>query len=187
MNRRDLLRQKSKNSAAHSAKECAYLAVFVGLVIAMQLVLSFVPGVELVTVTFVAYAFVMGAKRGVFAATVFAFMRQLVFGVYPVVLVLYLVYFNLLALCFGALGRKIRNPLKFLPLLVFIACVCTVCFTMLDNVLTPLWLGFTARNARLYFYASLPVLLPQTICTAVSVAILFLPLHKAFSIVKRTL
>lgn len=187
MNKHDLLRNDKKNKAARPAKECAYLAVFVALVIASQVALAVVPGVELVTVMFVAYSFVMGVRRGMTAAVAFAFLRQIVFGIYPTVLVLYLIYFPLLALCFGALGKKIKRPVAYLVPLVAAACVCTACFTMIDNVLTPLWYGYSARSVRLYFMASLPFMLPQLVCTAASTACLFLPLYKVFCTIKRTM
>ena len=176
-----------KINVIRSAKECAYLAVFVALVIAAQLALSIVPGVEVVTVLFVSYSFVFGWKRGMIAATAFSLLRQLIFGVHPMVLILYLIYFNLLAALFGVLGKKIKAPVRWLVLLTLIACLCTVCFTMLDNVLTPLWYGYTARAAKVYFYASFTTMIPQTICTAVTVVGLFLPVWKAFSSVKKTL
>ncbi len=178
---------KAKTVGVYSAKECAYLAAFVALVLALQLVFAAVPGVELVTVSFVAYAFAFGAKRGCIAATAFALIRQLVFGFFATVLILYLVYFNLLALLFGLLGKKLRVSGKNLVWLVLIACVCTVFFSMFDNVLTPLWYGYSARARKAYFLASLPFMIPQVICTAVSVSILFLPMVKVFSMAKRTL
>ena len=171
---------KDNQKITHTAKECAFLAVFVAVVIAVQLALSFLPGVELVTVFFVCYAFVMGWKRGMFAATAFSLLRQMVFGFFPTVLVLYLVYYNLLALGFGLLGKKIKNPIKSLPIIVALACVGTVCFTLIDDVITPLWYAYSAKATRAYFFASLTVLFPQIICTAVSVSCLFLPIWKVF-------
>lgn len=183
MKKEKLLQKTKKDKVVHSAKECAYLAVFVAVVIAIQLILSVLPGIELVTVLFVSFSFVMGGKRGVIAAIAFSLLRQFIFGVYPKVLVLYLIYYPLLALCFGGLG-KILKPLKGLVVVVVVACVCTVLFTMLDNVLTPLWLGYSARDARIYFFASLPFMIPQVICTAISVAVLFFPLYKVFYITR---
>ena len=177
-------RNLQKNKILRSAKECAYLAVFVALVIAVQMVLSAIPGVELVTVMFVAYSFTLGVKRGMCAATAFSLLRQMLFGMYPTVLILYLVYFNFLTACFGGLGKVIKSPLKYMVVIVLIACVCTACFTLLDNVLTPLWLGADKRSTILYFKASLPFMIPQIVCTAVSVATLFYPLHMAFKRIK---
>ncbi len=191
---KDKKQQKSTKKAwvAGTAKECAYLSVFVALLIAVQLVLSLVPGVELVTVLFLSYVFVFGWKRGMAAATVFALLRQMVFGVYPVVLVLYLIYFNLLAVGFGVLGGKIscvkiKKMMRFLPIIVLLACLGTACFNILDNILTPIWFGYSQRAAKAYFYASLPFMFPQIICSAISVATLFLPLITAFGYVKKGL
>ena len=180
-------KEQIKKRNVKTAKECSFLAVFVALVIAIQLAFSLVPGVELVTVLFVCYAFVMGEKRGMIAATLFSVLRQFVFGVYPTVLVLYLLYYNLLSLCFGLLGKKVKNPIRQLPLIVSVACICTICFTLIDNILTPLWYGYSRRATRAYFYASLPFMVPQVICTAVSVACLFFPVWKTFSLLKRRL
>lgn len=172
------------NKVKRASKECAYIAVFVALLIAAQLCLAFLPGVEIVTVLFIAYAFTFGAKRGALAAVVFSLLRQLVFGFFPVVLILYLIYYPSLALLFGFLGGRVKNPVRALWWLTGIACVATVCFSMLDNVLTPLWYAYTAEAAKAYFFASLSVLLPQVICTAVTVLFLFLPLERVFRLVK---
>lgn len=181
------LAQNNKTKLLHPAKECAYLAMFVALVIAVQVALSIVPGVELVTVMFVVYSFTLGVKRGVISATAFSLLRQIVFGVYPVVLILYLIYYNLLALLFGFLGNKLKNTLKWLWLIVLLACIMTICFTMLDNVLTPWWYGYTKRSFELYFKASLTFMLPQVVCVGVSVGVMFYPLYKVFSKLKSTL
>ena len=173
-------RNSTRKKARAIGKECAYIAVFVALTIAAQLCLSAVPGVEVVTVLFVAFAFVFGCRQGIIAATAFSLLRQLVFGFSPTVLILYLIYYNLLALLFGVLGRCIALKVKWVPVLTVIACVCTVGFTMLDNVITPLWLGYSGRVFKMYFWASFSFMLPQVICTAVSVGVLFFPLAKFF-------
>ena len=178
----DKIRQKNKGL---NARDCAYIAVFIALVIAMQLALSVVPGVELVTVMFVAFSFAFGTKRGMIAATVFAILRQFVFGIVPTVLVLYLIYFNLLACVFGLLGGKVQPTVKNLVWLTLVACVCTMTFTMLDNILTPLWYGYTMSAMKVYFHASLPFMIPQILCTAVSVGVLFLPLTRIFKWINR--
>lgn len=179
--------EKEKKLAIKSgAREIANLAVFVALVIAAQFALSFVAGVELVTVLFVAYAFTFGIRRGMLAATAFSLLRMLVFGVFLNVLVLYLIYYNALAACFGILGKKIKNPLKNLWWLVLVACVCTACFTLLDNLLTIVWYDFTAKAAKAYFVASLPVAFSQTLCTAITVGALFLPLRKVFLLTRKS-
>jgi hypothetical protein len=188
MNNKKGQKSTRMQNGAYSAKECAYLAVFVALLLATQLALAVLPGVEVVTVLFVSYAFVFGAKRGVLAATAFSLLRQLVFGFSPTVLILYLVYFNALAAVFGAVGKRMKVPVvKNLPWLVGLACVCTVCFSLLDNVLTPLWYGYSWRAFQVYFTASLTVMVSQVVCTAVSVTILFFPLLRIFTLINKWL
>ena len=179
----------SKTPFLRTAKECAYLAVFVAIVIAAQFALAAIPSVEAVTLLFVAYAYVFGVRRGTLAATAFSLLRMLLFGFQPHVLLLYLLYYNGLTALFGGLGKWIKSgkELRFLWLIILIACLCTATFSMLDNVITPLWFGFTARAAKAYFFASLPVMFPQIICTAVSVSALFIPLEKAFRFIKKGL
>lgn len=170
----------NKTGKVWTAKDCAFLAVFVALLIAVQTALSILPGVELVTVLFVSFSFVFGVKKGMLSATAFSLLRQFVFGFFPTVLILYLFYFNFLTFLFGSIGRKRNGNQVKLWGIVLIACLCTTLFTLFDNVLTPLWYGYSAHATKLYFYASLPVLIPQVICTAVSVGILFTPLRKVF-------
>ncbi len=177
--------EKRRKLYQNAGREVAYLSVFVALTIAAQLCLAVLPGVELVTVLFVGYAFAAGARRGMLAATAFSLVRQLVFLVFPTVLLLYLLYFNLLAALFGALGRRVKNPVKALWWLTVLACVCTTCFTLLDNVITPLWYGYSRRAAKAYFWASLPFMLPQIACTAATVSTLFLPFQKVFAYAHR--
>ncbi len=178
---------KNKKYFLRSAKECAHIAVFVATVIASQLALSALPSVELVSVLFISYAFVMGVARGALAATAFTLLRQLVFGFYPTVFILYLVYYNLLAVGFGILGKRLKNTKRNLPILLLFACVFTLFFTLFDCVITPLWYAYTAEAFRAYFVASLPFCLTQIACVAVSVLLLFLPLSKTFAWVKRNL
>ena len=176
---------KEKNAKIKRAsKECAYVAVFAALLIAAQLCFAFLPGVEIVTVLFIAYSFVFGARRGVLSAVTFSLLRQLVFGFFPVVLILYLIYYPLLAFLFGFLGGRVKKLVRSLWWITVLACLCTVCFTMLDNLLTLLWYSSTKEAAKAYFIASLSVLLPHVLCTALTVALLFLPLERVFRLVK---
>lgn len=180
-------KKTKRQIAVRSGKECAYLAVFVALVIAAQLIFAAVPGVEVVTVLFVCYSFVFGVRRGTIAATAFTLLRQLIFGFSPTVLILYIVYFNGLAALFGWLGHVVKKPLVSLWWLVLVACVCTACFSLLDGVITPVWYGFSERATKAYFAASFPFMIPQIVCTAISVGVLFLPLQKAFAMIKKGL
>ena len=176
---------KMERTSKFTAKDCAYIAVFVALVISAQLALSAIPGIEVVTVLFITYAFTFGVMKGTLSATVFSLVRQLIFGVDLKVLALYLLYYNLLTAVFGVLGGKIKEPKEKMPWLILIACVCTVCFTLIDNLLTPLWYGYTKKMAWLYFKYSLPVVVPQTLCTGLTTGVLFLPLRKAFLTIAR--
>ncbi len=181
-------KERNSNKAIYrSAKECSYAAVFVALLIASQLALSFVPGVEIVTLLFVCYAFSFGPVRSMLCAIIFSLLRQLIFGFYPNVLILYLIYYNLLTGVFGLLGKKIQNPLKFMWLILLISCLFTALFTVIDNVLTTTWYGYTERAARIYWKASISVMIPQIISTALTVGALFLPLAKIFSNLKKGL
>ena len=173
--------------AVRSAKECAYLAVFVALLIGGQLALAAVPGVEIVTILLIAYAFVFGACRGMLAATAFSLLRQMVFPFSPTVLVLYLIYYNFLTAVFGLIGRGVKRPLVCLWWLTAVACVCTVCFTLLDDIITPLWYGFSDRAKQAYFYASLSFMIPQVVCTAITVGVLLYPLQRIFRQAKKGL
>ena len=65
--------------------------------------------------------------------------------------------------------------------LAALAALCTVCFTLLDDVLTPLFYGYSFDAAVAYFYAGFFAMLPQTICTVLSVLLLFYPLCKVFA------
>ena len=182
---------KQMNKIVFTAKELARIAVFIGLVIAAQFLLSSVPGVEIVTLLFAAFSFVYGCIRGVISAVAFAILRQFLFGFFPTVLVLYLLYYPLLAAAFGLLGKWINgwqaSAKKEIFTVVFaasIACVCTVLFTLADNLLTPWILSYTPKAARLYFQASLPFLCTQLISVSVSVGLLFYPLTKALFLLK---
>ena len=74
-----------------------------------------------------------------------------------------------------ARGKVSATLLKIIALSA-IAAVCTVCFTLLDDLITPLFYGYTSLTALTYFYASFTAMLPQTVCTIVTVGTLFAPL-----------
>lgn len=171
------------------AKECAYIAVFLAVLMALQLSLSFVAGVEVVTALFIVYAFVFGYKRGVIVATLFTLLRQFLFGFFPSVLIVYLIYYNLVAVLFGVLGKRLKEGKEWKTLLLIgaLAGVCTVCFTLLDDVVTPLVLGYTKQTAKIYFYTSLPVMAWHVPCVTLSTVLIFTPLKKVFFLVKKGL
>ena len=215
------------------------------LLLAVQLALGSISGVELVTVFFLSFCCVYGIRCGVLTATAFSLVRCLVFGFSPSVVVLYLVYYNLFAVLFGLVGRRKVGvwlcpvlllllagaslyfaiagvPVSILyqgrvslmlwilfgvtvGLLIFyfvllavkrgragrelatvtaLAAFCTVIFTLLDDIISPLFAGWGKGAALAYFYTGFLAMLPQTICAAVSVFLLYFPLKRVFSAAK---
>lgn len=180
------LEKQQKQSSAQKAKELAYTAVFVALLISAQVVLSGLAGIEIVTVLFFSYAFMLGGKRASSAGIAFAFLRQLIFGFYVNVFLLYAIYFPVTGIIFGWIGKR-GEPLKRFPCVLVIAIVCAFLFTIIDDVITPLWYGFGKQQAIAYFYASMPIMLTQAVSVGITMAVGFLPLCKAFGIIKRNL
>lgn len=228
-----------------TTRRIAASAVMVALLIAMQYVLQFVVGVELVSVLLLCFCYTFGVWCGLMTATAFSILRCLLFGFSPNVVVLYLVYYNLFALVFGIAARR-RPPVWLCPvLLAILAALCcyfaaagvpvsilyrkklsamlwvlfgiitailifyialivfkksggrelatvtalaafmTVCMTLLDDIVTPLFLGYSADAALAYFYTGFLAMLPQTICVSLSVLLLFYPLKAAFGYIAK--
>lgn len=172
-----------------STKECAFLAVFVALMLAIQIAFSAIAGIELVSALFITYVFVMGTTRGVFVATAFSLLRTLLFGFFPSVVIVYLVYYNAVAVGIGLLGKCLTRSGDVLKtvMVTLTSCVATVCFTLLDDVITPWFFHYTAEASKAYFLASIPVMIPHIICVGVSVALLFFPLYKVFQVLLKSL
>ena len=154
------------------------VAMCVALLIAGQLALSSVSGIEIVTVMLLCFCYCYGVRHGIAIATTFSLLRCFVFGFQINVIVLYLIYYNLFAVFFGWLGARLtgKNTLLRLVIVVATAVAFTALFTLLDDVITPVIYGFNENAARVYFYQSLTAMIPQTICTAVTVSICFHPL-----------
>ena len=152
----------------------------VALLIGGQMALSGVSGIEIVTVMLLCFCFHYGIRYGIAVATTFSLLRCFFFGFQINVIVLYLVYYNVFALFFGWLGKRITGKITLPKLCVIVASamVFTVLFTMLDNVITPLIFAFHKNAAAVYFAQSLYALVPQTFCTMATVSILFVPLIK---------
>ena len=169
-----------------TAKEISIISVFVALLIGGQFILSAVSGIEIVTVLSVAFFFCFGVVRGCIVATSFSLIRCFLFGFFPNVVILYLVYYNLLALSFGLLGVAFHKKVDFkkFVVVIFLAVVMTVAFTMLDNLITPAFYGFTLKAKKAYFIASLATMIPQVICALATVSLLFYPLYKIFKTIK---
>lgn len=248
--------KKAGRDKISPSKEIAYIAVMCALLLGGQFALSSISGVEIVTLLLVCFSSVFGARRGVLCAVAFSLLRCFIFGFYPSVILLYLIYYPLLAAVFGGLGKigkdkfdncspilavavnvlllgvafacvaayafdliKISRLYKaaidiflwvifalfvglcagydillvsgkkfgnkfggLLRLISFtgIAAVCTIIFSLIDDVITPLLFGFSPLHTLGYFYASFTAMLPQTVCTVVTVGTMFVPLTELF-------
>lgn len=156
------------------------VAMCVALLIAVQMALTAISGVELVTVILLSLSFCYGIRTGLAVATTFSLLRCFYFGFSPNVIVLYLIYYNLFTCFFGWLGKRFAGEITLLRLVIVVvfSVVFTAMFTLLDNVITPLIFGFSYHAAVAYAAQSLYTLIPQLICAAVTVAVLFVPLTK---------
>ncbi len=236
------------------AKEIAYIALMTAILTGGQFVLANVAGVEVVTVLLLCFAWKTGPRAGVLIGIAFSLLRCFIWGFYPSVIVLYLIYYPLFAVLFGCLGRikkegwsnfpvwgliladvilaavmagagycaisdflKIsalaevmvknllwvifalsavlfvilnvlfilkksgrlkRDELMKTVVITAVAAMCTICFSLIDDVITPLFYGwgFDSVAAATYFYTSFLAMVPQTVCTIVTVSLFFLPL-----------
>ena len=156
------------------------VAMCVALLIAGQLALTSVSGIEIVTVMLLCFCYCYGIRHGIAIATAFSLLRCFVFGFQINVIVLYLIYYNLFAIFFGWLGARFagKNTLLKTVMVVGAAVVFTAMFTLLDDIITPLIYGFNENATRVYFYQSLTAVIPQTVCAAVTVSVCFHPLTK---------
>lgn len=167
-------------------KDIVRIALCAAMLIGGQLALSGVSGVEIITVLLLCFCYTYGARHGVATAITFSLLRCFIFGFYINVVVLYVIYYTLFALFFGWLGSRLGDKLSFPKVLLVIASAMmfTVFFTLLDDVITPLMFGFSKNAANAYFFASLYAVIPQTVCTAITVWVFFVPLTKVISKLK---
>ena len=164
---------QKKKRALRGVGYVAVVAVFSALLLGAQYALWFVKGVEVVTVLLLVFSYRFGVKCGVLSAVAFSLLRCLLFGFFPNVVILYLIYYPLFAACFGILGNVLRRrvDLKTQLLVTALAVLFTALFTLLDDALTP------SREAALaYFAASLPTMAMQCVCALLTVFLLFRPL-----------
>ena len=159
----------------NSAKKIILPGVFTALLIGGQLALSGISGIEVVTVLLLTFVYKYGIGQGLLVANSFSLLRCFIFGFIPNVILLYLIYYNIFVLTFGFLGKVFRHEysIKKHIMVIVVAVVMTVLFTITDNVLTPLIYGFTANTAKAYFVASLYTVIPQIVCTFATVLIIF--------------
>ena len=169
---------QKKQRALRGAGYVAVAAVFSALLLGAQYALWFVRGVEVVTVLLLVFSYRFGVRCGVLSAVAFSLLRCLLFGFFPNVVILYLLYYPLFAACFGILGNALRRraDLKTQLFVTALSVLFTALFTLLDDVVTPLFYGYTKEAAFAYFLASLPTMAMQCACALLTVFLLFRPL-----------
>ena len=169
---------QKKQSALRGVGYVAVVAVFTALLLAAQYALWFVKGGGAVTVLLLVFSYRFGVRGGGLSAVAFSLLRCLLFGFFPNVVLLYLIYYPLFAACFGGLGNALRRraDLKTQLFLTALAVLFTALFTLLDDAVTPLFYGYTKEAALAYFLASLPTMAMQCACALLTVFLLFRPL-----------
>ncbi|MBE5754974.1 MAG: hypothetical protein E7340_06575 [Clostridiales bacterium] len=169
-----------------ATKDLTIIGLYTALLIGGQIALAGISGVEIVTLLITAFAFYFGVIRGTVLATVFSVMRCFVFGFFPNILILYLVYYNLFAVVIGLIGKAMNRELNLKKhiLVVLAVALLTVIFTLLDNIITPNFFGYSIDAAKAYWVASLTAVIPQTICAVITVGLLNMPLVKLFDKLK---
>ena len=169
------------------AKKIAICGAFCALLIVIQYAFSAIKGVELVTLFFITFCFTFGGLYGLLAAFSFSLLRCLLYGFFPNVLILYLVFYPTLALAAGVLGKRLKESSSFKQLIAvtIFGLVCTVYFSALDCVVTPLFYNYTQKAWIAYVYQCIPVCLIQCCSTFASFLLLFLPLKKAFGLIAK--
>ncbi|MGN1372834.1 MAG: hypothetical protein ACI4VK_02165 [Candidatus Coproplasma sp.] len=160
------------------AKDFAIIGVYTALLIGGQYALSFVAGVEVVTVLLLTFAFRFGFRRSLIVANAFCILRCFIFGFFPTVIILYFIYYNLFVLLFAFIGKRFKGELTAVRLIIIVctAALANACFTLLDDIITPLFYSFDLATAKAYFLTSLPTMATQVICTVITVSLLFPPL-----------
>ena len=158
-----------------TAKNITLPSVYTAILIGGQVVLSGISGIEIVTVLLLAFCYKYGVKQGLLVANAFSLLRCFLFGFYLNVLILYFVYYNTFVIVFGLLGKEFNNSygIKSHIVIIVVAMIMTASFTLFDNVLTPLIYGFSQNATEAYFLASLYTVVPQIMCTMVTVTFLF--------------
>lgn len=158
-----------------TAKEISLISIFLAIILTSQVALSAFPNIEVVTLFCTLFFYLFGVKRGLILAVAFSFIRCIIFGFYPTVIILYLVYYSLFALVVGLMGDKFNHKYTFKRHIVLIITVCflSCVFTLLDDIITPLFYGLYNEAFYSYFIASLPFMLSSVLCTLVSISLIF--------------
>ena len=161
-------------------KTIVRVAMCAALLIAGQVALSGVAGVEIVTVTLLCFCYCYGIRQGIAIATTFSLLRCFVQGFYLDIIVLYLIYYNLFALFFGWLGARFDRKTTLLKTVIVVVCavVFTALFTLIDDTIKVVIYKMSLNAAKIYVLQSLPVMATQMTCAAATVSLCFVPLTK---------
>lgn len=157
------------------AKDISTIAVFVCVLLASQLALSAINGVELVTALLAGFAFSMSAKKGFAVVNIFVIIRSTIFGFFPSVMILYFFYYNIFVLTFWAIGKKSNHELSkksFAVSLIAVIALVAI-FTALDDIITPIFYSLDWNTTKAYWIMSLTSVIPQEICAILTMIFLF--------------
>ena len=160
------------------AKKIIIPSVFTALLLGGQFALSGISGIEVVTVLLLAFSYKFGIKQGLLVANAFSLLRCFIFGFFVNVLILYLVYYNIFVIVFGLLGKAYKGGYSIIKHIVIIV---VAIFTLLDNIITPLLYSYSLSLRKIYFISSLYTMIPQIICTFITVLVIFPILLKVFN------
>lgn len=162
------------------AKDLALISIYTAMLIGGQLIFSWIAGIEIVTVLLVTFCYSFGVKRSLILVNAFLWLRCIIFGFFPTVVILYIVYYNLFAIVFAIIGKmqKQRITVINVTIVVIFAALMTTLFTLFDDVITPLFYQFNEKAAKAYVISSLVPLGTQVLCSIITVALLFPLLEK---------
>lgn len=122
-----------KHIAQVTIKNIVLVGILSATLTVAKLALFFVANVEIVTLLIMVYATVFGRKTALFSALVFSTVEVLLFG-FNTWVVLYFIYWPLLALVAGTILKKPRVWCA-----VLLAIVLTIVFDVLDSLITTIF------------------------------------------------
>lgn len=162
------------------ARDLALVSIYTAMLIGGQLIFSWIAGIEIVTVLLVAFCYSFGIRRSLALVNAFLWLRCVIFGFFPTVVILYIVYYNLFAIVFAIIGKMQKQRISVInvAIVVIFAALMTTLFTLLDDIITPLFYQFNEKAAKAYFISSLVPLGTQVLCSILTVALLFPLLEK---------
>lgn len=94
------------------ARDLALVSIYTAMLIGGQLIFSWIAGIEIVTVLLVAFCYSFGAKRSLVLVNAFLWLHCIIFGFFPTVVILYIVYYNLFAIFLLLSGKCVNNELQ---------------------------------------------------------------------------